>query len=422
VIGAGPAGATAARLLVEWGHTVVLLAPRGEGVPLAVSVPPSTRKILSEIGALTLVENAGFLRTTGNTSWWGTPLPRVESYGSSGHGWQVLRSELEALLRRAASKAGVDVRASRVRSVRRAGPDLLLLDSQADGGPPETVRARHVLDASGRVGVVARRFRRADGPKAVALSRVVRSVAGFRVPDDTHTLVEAHAGGWAFSVPVSRGERHVTVMLDPPPRESRPRDLSILFAQELAKAEKLQGLLDEAQQIGPTVALDASPYTSAAFAPDGVLLVGDAATFIDPLSSFGVKKAFFSAWLAAVASHTALLHPDRAAMAFSFYAAQEQRVHSRYARESARYALEAAADHEGSAFWAARARLEAAALESEESPLAAEHEVRERFGPILADTLRRNGFSPQLPVSCRASGSSHRRCMPGASSTTRWSC
>jgi hypothetical protein len=217
---------------------------------------------------------------------------------------------------------------------------------------------------------------------------VFRSVSGFRVPDDTHTLVEAHAGGWAWSVPVARGERHVTVMLDPPPRESRPRDISILFAHELAKALELAALLDEAQPIGSTVALDASPYTSAAFAPDGLLLVGDAASFIDPLSSFGVKKALFSGWLAAVATHTALLHPERAAMAFSFYAAQEQRLHSRYARLSQRYALEAVADHAGSAFWSARARPLVGEEDAEDAPLAAEHEVRAAFERIRARDLR----------------------------------
>lgn len=379
VVGSGPGGATAARLLAEWGHSVVLLTRRGGAAPLAESLPPSTRKILRETGALALVENAGFLRTTGNTSWWGTALPRVASFAGEGHGWQVLRSALEAVLRRAAATAGVLVRDARVREVRRETADRFqLVTERADEpGVLEAVRARHVIDASGRAGVVARRSRRADGPRTLAVSAVFRSVAGFRVPDDTHTLVEAHAAGWAWSVPVARGERHLTVMLAPPPREVRPRDLAALYAEELQKVPRLRALLEGAQEVGRVVALDASPYTSAAFEDDAVVLVGDAASFIDPLSSFGVKKAFFSGWLAAVATHTALLHPERSSMARAFHAGQEQRIYARYAREAARYAAEAAAAHEGSAFWMARAGPRAE--DEEDQPLAPEPDVRAAF-------------------------------------------
>jgi flavin-dependent dehydrogenase len=373
VVGSGPAGATAARLLAEWGHSVVLLARLTDQAPLAVSVPPSTRRILSEIGALRLVENAGFLRTTGNTSFWGAVGPRVETFGEEGHGWQVLRSDLEALLKRAARGAGVVLHAGRVKEIRRENPERLVVEDAALPG----LRARIVIDASGRSGVAARRVRRAAGPRTLALSRVFRSATGFRVPDDTHTLVEAHAAGWAWSVPVARGERHVTLMLDPPPSSARPPDHGATYGLELARAPRLRALVDDAHAVGPTVALDATPYTAASFAPEGVLLAGDAASFLDPLSSYGVKKAFFSGWLAAVAAHTALLHPDRGELAFSFHADQEARLYARYAREAARYAGERAAAHPSSRFWATRAALPS--VGDDEAPLAGPDAVQAAF-------------------------------------------
>ena len=48
------------------------------------------------------------------------------------------------------------------------------------------------------------------------------------------------------------------------------------------------------------------PELVGAMTGQGILLVGDAASFIDPLSSYGVKKACVSAWLAAVVVHTCL--------------------------------------------------------------------------------------------------------------------
>ena len=56
VIGGGPAGSAAARLLTTWGHDVVVLTTtpdRSRG--LAESLPPSTQRVLAEVGVLDAV-------------------------------------------------------------------------------------------------------------------------------------------------------------------------------------------------------------------------------------------------------------------------------------------------------------------------------------------------------------------------------
>ena len=61
VVGAGPAGAAAARLLAAWGHDVVVIdKPGGEAARLAESIPPSADKILRAIGAIDAVRAAGW--------------------------------------------------------------------------------------------------------------------------------------------------------------------------------------------------------------------------------------------------------------------------------------------------------------------------------------------------------------------------
>ena len=85
----------------------------------------------------------------------------------------------------------------------------------------------------------------------------------------------------------------------------------------------------------PPWACDASQYGARRFGGPGFLLVGDAATFIDPLSSFGVKKAMASGWLAAVVANTCLRHPDRAELARQFHAQREQEVWASYRRQAA---------------------------------------------------------------------------------------
>ncbi len=80
VIGGGPAGSTAARLLAEWGHSVTLVAKQDGRPNLAESLPPSVAKLLEHIGTLDAVDAGGFYRTTGNTVWWGDPEGRSENF------------------------------------------------------------------------------------------------------------------------------------------------------------------------------------------------------------------------------------------------------------------------------------------------------------------------------------------------------
>ena len=89
-------------------------------------------------------------------------------------------------------------------------------------------------------------------------------------------------------------------------------------------------------------------------ADNGALLVGDAASFIEPLSSAGVKKAMTSAWRAAVVANTYLAKPEMLQPASDFYNRREQQVYHECVRRSAAFFKEAAAAYPD-AFWTTRA-------------------------------------------------------------------
>src|SRR5262249_18379051 len=101
-------------------------------------------------------------------------------------------------------------------------------------------------------------------------------------------------------------------------------------------------------------ACDASLYLAETCGGPQFLLAGDAASFIDPLSSYGVKKALASAWIAAVVVHTFLLHPQLGAGPVDFHDRWEHRVYAAHLRRVVQHACEAAARHPGP-FWTARA-------------------------------------------------------------------
>ena len=109
MLGGGAAGATAAKLLAQWGHSVRLITRPAADSRLAVSLPPSCRKLFETIGVNEVVDEAGFVRASGNTVWWGESEPRVELFADGERGWQVGISRLDELLLSAAATAGATI-------------------------------------------------------------------------------------------------------------------------------------------------------------------------------------------------------------------------------------------------------------------------------------------------------------------------
>jgi 2-polyprenyl-6-methoxyphenol hydroxylase-like FAD-dependent oxidoreductase len=317
-------------LLARWGHAVRLItrAPVSRG--LAVSLPPSCGKLFDAIGVGDAIERVGFPRSTGNTVWWGGGDPRVELFANGARGWQVLSEAIAA---------GVVVEQSTVRE-------------HPNG---------FVLDCTGRSGVIARatRLRKfAEGPRTVALVGVWWRDGGWPVPDDTHTLIESYGDGWMWSVPSEAGLRHIAAMVDPHRSELTRRSSADTYRDEIAKTQVFRGITADASMIEGPRGFDATPYRARAYAGDQWLLVGDAGSFVDPLSSAGVKKALASAWLAAVAVNTAVKTPSMRADAFAFFSEREDEIERHLLRESRRFLAGAAAAHDRP-FWDERSEEQA---------------------------------------------------------------
>lgn len=364
VIGGGPAGSSVGRLLAAWGHSVVILdspTPRSRG--LAESIPPSTRKLLAEVGVLSAIDRAHFYRSSGNTVWWAASEPRLETFGASGTasavlGYQVFRPDFDRVLVESAESAGADVRTpARVRSVAFGG-ECAVVDFEHHGHQSR-IAGRFVLDCSGRVGVVGRRFRCAQpGHRTVALVGVWEGQS-WDLPEKTHTVVETYEDGWAWSVPISSTTRHVGVMVGHGQN----------YRAEIGKTTQLRRVLGEAT-LQHEWACDASLYFAERYAGAQFLLVGDAGSFIDPLSSCGVKKALASAWLAAIVAHTTLIRPERESIALDFFSRWERNVYATHLRRSRDFARAACAEHP-SAFWSARAETEVDAPDTDEADVMA---------------------------------------------------
>lgn len=401
MLGGGPAGSSAARLLATWGHAVRLVTRPPAHGRLAVSIPPSCSKLFDAIGVSDAIERAPFVRSTGNTVWWGSREPRVETFAGGARGWQVETDMLEAVMLAEAARSGVQI-------------------EPVVGGSTE-IDVPFVLDCTGRSGVLARAKglrRYDDGPRTIALVASWRRDQPWPVPDDTHTLVESYETGWAWSVPteiaglrpaIARNDsgelrrgpavaasgrergapgsglrnsaRHIAVMVDPQRSDlARGGSAREVYLAELAKTAVFSELTAAASFAEGPWGWDASTYHADRYAGDGWLLVGDAGSFIDPLSSAGVKKALASGWLAAIVAHTCLVRPAMRPHALEFFSVREAEVAAMHARASRRF-LAAAAPNHPHPFWSDRAEDEAG--DGEDAPRVREAFDRLRLAPTF---------------------------------------
>jgi flavin-dependent dehydrogenase len=323
VIGGGPAGATFAIRLRGYGFRVALLdRPYVRRQHAGESLPSSVRGIFDALGLGERLGEVGEPRVPTHLVLWGSDQPTVVPQAPAGGrgGYYVWREALDRLLRDTAERRGVEIRSG-------AALPLARLSSR---GPARvryrgekgivTLGARLVADASGRAGVLARRFRQREPLfRTAALTGYWQLRSGEEPP----TWVEAFRQGWVWSAPLKDGLRDVTLILDRDALKGRRGEgYRTWLEQAPLTASRLAGgrLVD-----GPR-GCDVTPYSSRRYAGRNFILLGDAGSFLDPLSSHGVHKAMDSAMAGAVVVRTLLERPESAKDAVEFFDRRESQI------------------------------------------------------------------------------------------------
>ena len=368
VIGGGPGGSTVATMLARQGIDVLILErerfPRHH---VGESLLPASVPVLEELGVLPAVENAGFLPKYGATMVWGREGKPWSWYFRETnqrypHSYQVWRPQFDQLLLDNSRANGVEVREG------HQAVDVIFRDGKAtgvsyrtEGGVEGTVDARFVVDASGQNGLLAHKFgSRQWDPFFRNLSVYAYYSGASRLPppDDTNIFIESYANGWLWSIPLHTGWSSVGAVVDSAIGQEgiRRGGLQEFLTSQIRQAPYTSDMLSQAQLTsGPFIVKDWS-YTSAQFAGDGYILVGDAACFVDPLFSSGVHLALMAGVLAAAQVVTALNDPELGEASGRVYQELYLKEYSHF-REMARlfYSSNLASD---SYFWEARRLLD----------------------------------------------------------------
>ncbi len=303
VVGAGPAGATAALNLAPSRRTALMDASTSPHERIGESLAPAARRLLTDMGLFDEFLREGHAPCHGNRSVWGSAQPVETSFLSDpdGHGWHLDRRRFEIWLRAVALRRGATVLIPcRLEDVKREGGIWLVSAS----GAPEGIAARFLIDAGGRGAPVARRLgsARRDEDRLVCAWTYGSGAstgrgAGF-------TCVEAVEDGWWYTAPLPDRRRVLAFHTDADLLAARPiRNGTELFRRADETTEVRAILTDCEFRLTRGLGLCAA-QGSVLDPPAGEawLAAGDAAICFDPISAQGLFNAMFTGLAAAEAA------------------------------------------------------------------------------------------------------------------------
>jgi flavin-dependent dehydrogenase len=328
VIGGGPAGASTAALVAEYGHSVLVLEraqlPRFH---VGESLIPETYWPLKRLGLIDRLKESGFpkkysVQFVSDGVKESAPF-YFEMYNphESSMTWQVERGQFDQMLLDRARELGASVHTS------AQVTDVIFEDDQAvgvrcrllneDGGRTERqIRSKIVVDATGQSAFIASRWGRRDPDPLLKKGTIWTYWKGAHRDegiDEGATLImqTPNKKSWFWYIPlqddvVSIGcTGSMSYMFG-----KENGDAETVYQRELERCPAMQKRLQNATRCTDYFTTKDFSYYSDRGAGNGWLLVGDAFGFIDPVYSSGVFLALKGGEFAADAIHDALERGD----------------------------------------------------------------------------------------------------------------
>ena len=361
IIGGGPAGSIAAALLAQLGRRVIVF--EREKFPrfhIGESLLPFSMKAFTRLGLHKKFLRAGFVKKYGGEiigacSDTGTKFYFKDGYRSqTDHAYQVTRADFDKILLDHARESGAEVHEqAAVDEVEFSNDDVSLSwksvqsnevgltrgtdrASQRDVPTMEgEIRARYVVDASGRTSVLGRQFKIKKTYDHLQKLSIFGHYEGVWRPDGidgTLTVLVRAVDRWFWLIPLAAERTSVGVVLDSETfRKSKLSDEEFL-EQALAEQPTIAKRMRNARRVSKVYVEADFSYRSARLYGNRWLLTGDAAGFIDPIFSSGVFLAVFSGEKCADVLNEVLDRPNKAKRLFARYERSVNRAMDVYLR------------------------------------------------------------------------------------------
>ena len=309
VVGGGPGGSSTATFLANGGLRVALFErevfPRFH---VGESLMPAVMLLLEQLGAWEAVERAGFQVKYGAMFVDEETELSQTFYFLPGQPWpdysyQVPRADFDTMLLDHACARGVTV--YQPATVETAGIDAAgVTVTAATAEAPVVVRARMLVDASGRDGFLASRTgRRARIPNLgkVALFSHFRGADRLTGKEEGNIRIYVFDAGWFWWIPLAGDLTSIGAVVHAKTVRAWTGSPEELYADMIRRCKSVAAGLAHAQRVTPVHRAANFSYANSPVIGDRFVAVGDAIMFVDPIFSGGVYIAMRSGQLAAEA-------------------------------------------------------------------------------------------------------------------------
>lgn len=332
VIGGGPAGSTAAALLAENGRRVLLLEK--EKFPryhIGESLMPFCWYTFDRLGVLEKMNEIGFtqkqsVQFAGMSGKVSKPFYFFEHRDHpSSVSWQVERKDFDQMLFNNAREKGAEAfDGVKVKDVIRDDSGAVVGVRVADGdGGEKRYHAPITIDATGRDALVASKSKWRTRDPALNKIGVWTYYEGAKrdpgLDAGSTTVCYVPEKGWIWYIPMRDDRVSLGVVAEREYLYSEGRDLAAILDREIERNLWVKDHLGDAKQVGKYRVTGEYSYRSKYCAGDGVVLIGDAFAFLDPVFSSGVFLALKTGEMAADAIEAALQEGDFSAKRFEAY-------------------------------------------------------------------------------------------------------
>jgi flavin-dependent dehydrogenase len=301
VVGGGPAGSTAAHLLARAGFSV-LVAER-ERFPrfhVGESLLPGNMALLDELGLTGRLASVPHIRKLGVEFVFGHEERSIAlpfTYGLVGGldgAINIVRADFDAALLELAAAAGAEVvHGCAVRADGRLEDGAVEVEA---GGA--RVAARWLIDATGQSTLLGKRLgTRSVLPELRKVAFVGHFTGVERRPgaEAGYPTIVMMADAWFWFIPLDEERTSVGLVIDRDSAARAGRPAAEMVAWGVARCPFARRRMAGARALPESGTVADFSYRCAPASGPGYFLVGDAATFIDPIFSTGVCLAMMGA-------------------------------------------------------------------------------------------------------------------------------
>ena len=335
IIGAGPAGTSAAAILAEYGHKVLIL--EREKFPryhIGESLIPFTFGPLERLGLIPKMKKSHFVKKysvcfvqpDGKAT---QPFYFFTRYDREtvAQSWQVLRSEFDQMMLDNARERGVEVlEETAVTELIREDGRVIGARAADKAGNVTEYRARITLDCTGKEAFTATRqgWRMRDPylNKVAVWTYYKGSKRGEGIDEGQTTVAFVPEKGWFWHIPQHNDMVSVGVVAEGKYlSRDGVKDPKQMFDREVGENLWVKDQLSTGTSTGEYWITSEYSHHSKHCSSPGLLLVGDAFAFLDPVFSSGVMLALKSGVLAGEEIHRGIVAGDLSPERFAGYGA-----------------------------------------------------------------------------------------------------